>query len=377
MTIENHQTGPIPRNSFQPKPSDLSFKLTASKLFPFQSWSHLPTLTYAWNNVVYSTFSVVGAVSSLILTAGIFLPLGFVKSIADTFAGFVTKSSSATGQKRVYVISGATSGIGAGVAQEYAGDGVVLVLIGRDQGRLDEVSKAAQEKGAKMETHTMELREADTDSKVIELMNSIHERHGRVDIVFTIAGALAHLPDTMQDEPWGQGTAERMTQVNVNAAVAFIFLPGRSCKRKNMISIIASSAAFFAPANFCIYGATKSYLLTLGLCLRSLGKTHNIKVNVICPGFIKINDIDLPSLHQSGMTGSMKNAGSSLPWFAFQTPEVMAYRIRYALETDEGCTPWPLNQCLPLIAAQSVNPIMDEVGRWAGAQSYITSELMS
>ncbi|OZJ03820.1 hypothetical protein BZG36_03813 [Bifiguratus adelaidae] len=110
--------------------------------------------------------------------------------------------------RHVYVISGATSGIGAGVAQEFARDGEALVLVGRDQGRLDEASKAAHEKGAKVETHTMVLRDTDTDSKVSELMKSINERHGRVHIVFSIAGTLAHLADTMKDEPWGQGTAE-------------------------------------------------------------------------------------------------------------------------------------------------------------------------
>jgi hypothetical protein len=170
-----------------------------------------------------------------------------------------------------------------------------------------------------------------------------------------------------------------MTQVNVNAPAAFIFnawsvmqaqkygqvcagLHTQACQPIDHTLIRASInlhhcfiGSIFRSCKILHLRSDKILPSYAGLCLRSLSKPRKGRVNAICPVFIKISGAMqdnttgqnqwhyLVSLQQSSMTGSIKSAGSSLPWFVFQIPQAMASRIRYTLETDEDCTPWPLN----------------------------------
>ena len=60
---------------------------------------------------------------------------------------------------RSVLVTGASSGIGRGIALAYAAPGVRLVLVGRDAGRLEAAAVAARDKGAEVETATLDVRD--------------------------------------------------------------------------------------------------------------------------------------------------------------------------------------------------------------------------
>lgn len=73
-------------------------------------------------------------------------------------------------------------------------------------------------------------------------------------------------------------------------------------------------------------------LLSSLVCLQ-LSVPHNIKVSIICPGFI-----------DSPMTRNMRSYGSIMPDAAFANASGLAGRTARAVRNNEGTVLWPRNQ---------------------------------
>jgi retinol dehydrogenase-12 len=99
----------------------------------------------------------------------------------------------AAGEDRVagvtlVVLTGATRGIGRAAAIELAKRGAEVVLVGREQERVDLVAREAQAGGgARVHSHVADLT---LMASVRALAEELRERHGRIDVLANNAGAL-------------------------------------------------------------------------------------------------------------------------------------------------------------------------------------------
>ncbi len=176
------------------------------------------------------------------------------------------------------LITGASSGIGEALARECARRGDALFICGRDKGRLEAVADACRELGAE----SVSARVVDTtDTEGIRAWIRESDESAPLARVFANAGVA-----TGEEN---EENVRRTFAINVGGTVNTV-LPAIEAMRAHGAGqiVITASIAGYGPLRSCpSYSATKSCLKTWGLSLRGFLKKENIKVSVICPGFIR------------------------------------------------------------------------------------------
>src|SRR5438128_8644244 len=104
---------------------------------------------------------------------------------------------------KIALITGASRGIGAAVAERFAYEGAHLVLTGRTVGGLEETDDRVRAAGGSATLVPLDLRDF---IKIDELAAALYERYGRLDILVGNAGEfgvftpLGHLDPTVWSE---------------------------------------------------------------------------------------------------------------------------------------------------------------------------------
>jgi short-subunit dehydrogenase len=183
---------------------------------------------------------------------------------------------------RTVLITGASSGIGKALALHYAREGSNLALIGRDTARMQSVADECRALGGSPHCGIIDVRGRDAMANWI----AEFDRALPVDLVIANAGVMAGTPPAGQIEPPDAGYDVIETNVlgvlnTVQPLLASMMLRG-----SGQIAIVSSIAGFIPLPDCPSYSASKSAVLTYGLSLRSLLKTHGIGVSVVCPGYV-------------------------------------------------------------------------------------------
>ena len=181
--------------------------------------------------------------------------------------------------KRIVLITGASSGIGEALAEEYAADGWDLVLSARRQDKLEEVASLLREKyGASAAVIACDLNNPAGPEK---LFREVKDQGIKLDALVNNAGlgyfcVLEELP--LKD-------AHNMLNVNITALVTLtgLFLPDLLEKRGHIVNV-ASNAAFQAVPYMAVYAATKAFVLSYSEAIAYELKNSGVKVTAFCPG---------------------------------------------------------------------------------------------
>ena len=226
---------------------------------------------------------------------------------------------------RVAVVTGASRGIGKSIAERLGADGFHMVLVARDEKRLDEVVSAIHAAGGSAETRVCDL--ADTEA-VDTLMTSILDAHGRLDVLVNNAGINRDgLILRMSDEDFDD-------VMNVNLKAAFVtcravarpMMRGRWGRIINIGSVTGlvgnPGQANYAAAKAGMVGMTKTLAKELG--------SKGITANVVAPGFI-----------ETDMTGALNSeildeAAKRLPLRRLGRPEEIAHAVAFLASEGAG-----------------------------------------
>lgn len=182
-------------------------------------------------------------------------------------------------QDRVAIVTGASAGLGRGIAEVFAAEGAKVVLAARRKPVLDEAAAAiAKQGGSALAVAADVTREAD----VVALFKAAKDKFGRVDILVNNAG-IPNLKPT--DE---MSLADWQSIVDVNLTAAFL------CSREALkimkpqgggrIVSIGSISAWSARANAIGYNATKAGLEGLTRSLTLDGRGYGVVASIIHPG---------------------------------------------------------------------------------------------
>jgi len=222
---------------------------------------------------------------------------------------------------RTVVITGASSGIGRSLALEYAAPGVVIGLLGRDAGRLDEVAAACRARGAEAVTWVIDVRDRAALAGWLADFDRLHP----IDLLVANAGVLVRMPGG-EVEP--ADDAYGLMQVNVLGVLNTIqpMIPKMRERRRGQLALVASVAAFTPLPHSPSYSASKAAVLNYGLSQRAVLAAHGIRVSVICCGFV-----------ETPMIADIKD-----PKPFNMTSEKAAERIRRGLEQDRAVIMFPL-----------------------------------
>lgn len=209
--------------------------------------------------------------------------------------------------KRIF-ITGASSGIGAALAQYYAGrhgDSLHLGLVARRTGRLVSLAASLRELGSVVETYTTDVRDGES---MQEIARDFTASAGGVDLVIANAGI-------SPGEKTGQGILAPTSDVIAtnlqgvfNALVPMI--PPMVEQKSGHLVAIGSAAGFLALPGKAAYCGTKAAVKTLMDSYRVALKRHGIRVTTICPGFVETeltakNSYPMPFLVKGPKAGKL------------------------------------------------------------------------
>ena len=180
------------------------------------------------------------------------------------------------------MITGASSGIGKGVALEIAARGAHLGLLARREELLNQIVDEARAKGVKAVAVASDVRDI---KAVREAADVVRRELGPIDILIANAG-IGTSNHALQLTP---EHAANVVNINLLGAVNSVaaVLPEMTERRQGRLVAISSLAAYRGLAKSAAYCASKaalsSYFESLRIDLRGSG----VGVTVIHPGFIK------------------------------------------------------------------------------------------
>jgi short-subunit dehydrogenase len=183
------------------------------------------------------------------------------------------------------LITGASSGLGAGMAREFARLGRNLALCARRTDRLETLRDELLERHPAIRVSIRSLDVNDTEA-VFRTFDEFRRDLGGLDRVIVNAGV-------GPGARIGTGSAEhniRIAQTNFVAALAQceaaveIF---REQKRGHLVTIVSMSAMRGLPRRLTVYGAAKAGLAALTEGIRAELLATPIRVSAIFPGYIR------------------------------------------------------------------------------------------
>ena len=201
---------------------------------------------------------------------------------------------------RVVVITGASSGLGAGFARAMSSAGAIVVLAARRKERLEALAEEIRNRGAAASTVACDV--ADPES-CAEMVAATMAEHGRIDVLVNNAGLGTAVP-ALKETP---EQFRSVVDVNLNGAYwaakecAAVMGPGSSIV--NVASVLGLTAGFAPQA---AYSATKAAVLGLTRDLAAQwGGRRGIRVNSLAPGYFASEMTDeIPEKMLADITGS-------------------------------------------------------------------------
>jgi short-subunit dehydrogenase len=180
------------------------------------------------------------------------------------------------------IITGASSGIGRALALRYAGRGITLGLVGRNERRLQEVAQECRKQGAAVSVAIVDVRQRqELESWLIPF-----DEKSPVDLVIANAGVMG---GAQKGEDIEVDKVSRLVfETNVTGVLNTVqpLLARMLARRSGQIAIMSSIAGFIPLPDAPSYGASKAAVLSYGLALRTGLRASGVKLSVICPGFV-------------------------------------------------------------------------------------------
>lgn len=179
------------------------------------------------------------------------------------------------------VITGASSGLGAGLARAYAAPNRTLGLIGRDPERLSRVAERCRTAGATVETGIIDV----TDLAAVTAWLVALDTARPVGLLIANAGISSGPSPGVQPE--GIASARRLIEVNLLGIMNVVetLLPRMIARGGGQVAVVASLAAYRGLPDSPAYSASKAGVLAYGEALRVRSEPAGVRLSVIVPGF--------------------------------------------------------------------------------------------
>lgn len=181
---------------------------------------------------------------------------------------------------RMAVVTGATSGIGAGIAVALATAGADIIAVSRGMRPDDHIRGTVETLGRRYEAITADLSQRES---VCALAESLGER--RIDILVNNAGAINRSPaESHSDALW-----DEVVEVNLSSQFVLAREVGRRMisRGSGKIILLASMQSFQGGLDIIGYTSTKAGVVGMIHALANEWARHGVNVNGIAPGYIE------------------------------------------------------------------------------------------
>ena len=223
--------------------------------------------------------------------------------------------------RKVLLVTGASSGIGAAVARLAAADHDLALHFNRDVAGMEAVAAACHEDGAAVSLHRADLSEP---ARVDPLFAEIDAAHGRLDRLVNNAGvvdAAAEVADF---------TAERVARMVAINLTSPMLVASRAVRRMGtggaIVNVSSAAAKHGSAGQYVDYAATKGGLEVFSKGLAHEVAARGIRVNAVRPGII-----DTPIHAKGGQPDRVERLGATVPMRRPGTAEEVARAILWLL----------------------------------------------
>ena len=224
-------------------------------------------------------------------------------------------------EENIFIVTGASSGIGKAVALKLIEEGAKVVAIARSLERLQSVkAESANPENLFVETTDLTERLSDMPS----YLKSLKEKYGKFSGIAYCAGSILLKPASSTEY------AESLDLFNINyfAPLMMIksFLDKRICIGSGAsVVAVASADAFLREKGLCIYSGTKAALqATLSTIAKEIAP-RGMRVNTVSP-----SDIKTPMTMNDEMVNLRQGREETYP-FGFGEPEDVAELVVFLL----------------------------------------------
>jgi uncharacterized protein len=212
------------------------------------------------------------------------------------------------------LITGASSGIGAATALEFARQGMDILLVARRADRLEQLAAKIQQSGGKAFCFPTNLSIAENTHTLVEW---IVKEYGVPDILVNNAGLgwygyFSEMPEAVIHE---------MLMVNIYASVQLtrLFLPAFKARNSGHIINIGSIAGGFPNQGVALYSSTKAFLDAFTSSLYRELRRSRVRISVVRAGPVKTDFFS---------TAQSQPGGGAVPAERFAiSAEAIAHRI--------------------------------------------------
>ncbi|WP_026960446.1 SDR family NAD(P)-dependent oxidoreductase [Aliagarivorans taiwanensis] len=242
------------------------------------------------------------------------------------------------------LVTGASGGIGLELARQHAQRGGDLVLVARNEAKLEQLQ---QELEAQHKVKVTVLAQNLTQPNAAEsIANQLKQLNLEVGTLINNAGFGGH--GLFHQRNWQED--RNMMQVNMVALseLTHLLLPGMIAHRSGRILNVSSTASFMPGPLQATYYATKAFVTSFSQALAEEVAELGVTVTALCPGAVKTGFVEAGNLDGVAVWDKAKSAESvaKCGYQAMENGQLVAF--------NENCLKFMLNWVIPFLPRKTV-----------------------
>ncbi|MGW3635712.1 3-oxoacyl-ACP reductase FabG [Streptomyces sp. NPDC005122] len=251
-------------------------------------------------------------------------------------------------EKRVALITGATSGIGLASARALAAAGHRVFIGARNADNVAETVKTLQDEGAEADGSVLDVRDPASAAAFVQ---AAVDRFGTVDVLVNNAGRSGGgVTADIEDELWTDvidtnlNSVFRLTREVLNTG-------GMRHRSRGRIINIASTAGKQGVVLGAPYSASKHGVVGFTKALGNELAPTGITVNAVCPGYVETPMAQrvragYAAAYDTSEDAILEKFQAKIPLGRYSTPEEVAGMVAYlASDTAASVTAQAINVC--------------------------------
>ena len=181
---------------------------------------------------------------------------------------------------KIALVTGASRGIGEGIARLLAAQGAHVIVSSRKQDACEAVAASIREEGGKAEAYACHIGEM---AQIDKLFTDLEARHGRIDILINNAATNPHFGHITETDV---GAFQKTVDVNIRG---YFFMSSAAAKLMasnggGSIVNVASVNGVTPGAQQGIYSITKAAVISMTKAFARECAPQKVRVNALLPG---------------------------------------------------------------------------------------------
>ncbi len=225
--------------------------------------------------------------------------------------------------RKIAIVTGASRGIGASVAQALASDGYAVAIVARSKDALEKLAIQMITSGAKQGAVLVYPLDVQDHNTVLAMVADVHAKFGRIDLLFNNAGISALGTTDVSIEEFDKTLA-----INLRGAFSFLkaIVPIMKTQGSGTIFNVASRAGKIGFDEYGVYCASKFALVGLNESLYRELAPLGIKVTALCPSWVDTDMAEYSGLTKEEMI-STADLVSTVRWLLSLRPAAVVKEL--------------------------------------------------